>query len=763
MKDLFTYLCNSSVITSIAIVIAVILRPLLKKGPSFIRCALWVLVFLRLLIPVQFLDMPFNIPTVFEAEETVTLSKDEDVKEETKEENNIIQQAPSTPVKPSVNGTVTIPQSPIINTPINDTPTEKEEVITESEALTEKETKVDIVKLLSVIWAVGAALMLGYMLISNLVLKYKVKNAVVYDSKICILGKDCSPFVFGFFRPIIYIPATINKSDWEHIIAHESSHIKRLDHIVKPLAFITLCVYWFNPLIWLAYVLLSKDIEYACDERTVKNMEECDKKAYSLALLSVSQQQGRIFAPLSFGKVNVKERIKRVMRFKNSVWAISITAVICISLIAFMACSPATDENTESYDIESSETGTESTEDIESSEEFTSETSEEESSTVPETSEETEPFEIWADYVPEEEAGVTPTFVDEDINIEYIKIWVNKPVKDFKYISVLYDEITAKPYAGETLWETNELTPEAPFYVKSYVWEALSQRGISYKNELGETEYLLLNYSNVADNATIDSGLYLTYISKEPVSDSIKGFVSALNSGVKDKYAPYMTPFLRGETTENPFVAEPEDLTVFHGKLNESSVKNITNLNNATGRDYNQYCPYSVEIEVLDKNGKYVKKVFNVMIVNIKSNQLIGGFHLSAQELEYTYIPISPDDFFTPEQDRQIWEAAVEYLTAISAGDRVKLQSLKEDGKIWDLEEYALGRVHLGNTIGLTPISSRPHWETDEAKFYLFAIPFHMFEVDAEQNPVYCANRYNIEVVVFNDGSFRINGVGIEE
>lgn len=762
MKDLFIYLCNFSVVTSIAIVITVVLRPVLKKGPSFIRCALLTLIFMRLLIPIELWDMPFSIPNVFKAEESITISDGNEIKEE----NNSAQQTPHISVQTPIGGTVANTQKPVSN-PVTVAPSKKEEIqtenppITEMEVATESTSPLDVVKSLSVIWMAGMSLMLGYMLISNLVLKYKVKDAVIYDSHTRILGKDCSPFVFGFFRPVIYIPASIDKRDWEHIIAHESSHIKRLDHIVKPLAFLALCVYWYNPLVWIAYILLSKDIEYACDERTVKPMASEDKKAYSMALLAVSQQRGRIFAPLSFGEVNVKERIKRVMKFKNTIWAIALTAVICISLIAFIACNPATDEAAESYDNESYEASAESSEDI-----VTSETSEDESSADLETREETESFKIWADYVPEEEAGVTPTFVDDGLNVEYIKIWVNKPVKDFKYISVLYDEITANPYAGETLWETDELTPDAPFYVKSYVFEALSQKGISYKNELGETEYLRMDYL-FADDVTTKDSLYLTYISKEPVVDTIKGFVSALNSGAKDKYAPYMTPFLRGETTQDPFVAEPEDLTVFHGKLNESSVKNITGLNTATARDYNQYTPYSVEIEVLDKNGLYVKKVFNVMIVNIKSKQLIGGFHLSAQELEYTYVPISPDDFFTPEQDKQIWEAAVEYLTAISAGDRVKLQSLKADGKIWDLEEYALGRMHLGNTIKLAPLSLAPHFESDEAKLYLFAIPFHLFgdsgSTNAEQTPVYRAERYNIEIVVFNDGNFRINGVGIEE
>lgn len=371
MKDLFIHLCNFSVITSIAILVAILLRPVLKKGPSFIRCALWALVFLRLLIPVGFSDLPFSVPTVFEAEEAVTVPqnkveavtppKDETVKEEIKDEeeikeNAVVPQIPSTPIQKPVSGTVTESQKPQ-NAPVTDTP------INESTIVFKSEKKSDTIKILSLIWVSGALLMTAYMLVSSLILRFKIRDAIVYDSKIRVLNRDCSPFVFGFFKPIIYIPASAKRSDWEYIIAHESTHIKRLDHIVKPLAFLALCLYWYNPLVWAAYILFSKDIEYACDERTVKTMEIEDKKAYSLALLSVSQSTGRILAPLSFGKVNVKERIKRVMKFKNSVWAMALAAVICISLFVFIACTPDGEKTSDLSPQESSaETSKESAE-----------------------------------------------------------------------------------------------------------------------------------------------------------------------------------------------------------------------------------------------------------------------------------------------------------------------------------------------------------------------------------------------------------------
>ncbi|MCH5184475.1 MAG: M56 family metallopeptidase, partial [Oscillospiraceae bacterium] len=129
------------------------------------------------------------------------------------------------------------------------------------------------------------------------------------------------------------IPASVNKADWPHIIAHESSHIKRLDHLLKPFAFFVLCFYWYNPLVWAAYILLGKDIEYACDEKTVKSMESDGRKAYSLALLAVSQGENILLAPpLSFGRVSAKERVKRVMNRRIPAWAVGLAVVLCASL-----------------------------------------------------------------------------------------------------------------------------------------------------------------------------------------------------------------------------------------------------------------------------------------------------------------------------------------------------------------------------------------------------------------------------------------------
>lgn len=793
MRDIFTYLCNFSVVTSIAIVVAVLLRPVLKKGPSFIRCALWALVFLRLLIPVGFSDLPFSVPTVFEAEETITapqsngetvaIPNDETVKEEVKEENegkeenNVIQQAPSKPVQKPISGTVTEPQKPQ-NAPVADTPIE------ENTATPKVENKVDVIKVLSVIWAVGAVLMLGYMLASNLVLKYRVRGAIVYDSRIRVLDRDCSPFVFGFFRPIIYIPASAKRSDWGYIIAHESTHIKRLDHIVKPLAFLALCLYWYNPLVWAAYILFSKDIEYACDERTVKTMESEDKKAYSLALLSVSQSTGRIFAPLSFGEVSVKERIKRVMKFKNSLWAMSLAAVICISLLIFIACTPD-GENPASSDLSSEESsvvsGEETSQIIESSEnveasENAGDESGDESSQGSELYDDTEPLKVWVDYVPKEEAGVTPTFVDGEMTAEYIKIWVNKPVESFKFISVLYDENTMEPYAGDTLWETDELTPEGPFYAKSYVWEALSQRGISYRDEHGAAVFCRINYNTMGGEAT-DSALGLEEISPDAPSALIstaKSFLTALNAGDEAGYKAYITKEFE-EGFKHKIYDVAVDFSSFYGRLNVSSLKNFNKVGNTYPMhdypkyyyvEYKHYTPYTATIEYLNENGAYEEKIFRfIMVAASDGGYVVGDFRLSAAEIEY------PDDseaewhehlkpVLNDEEIEKVCRIAEEYIVALSMGDEAKARSLGSLEEVWFLGRVSTDFFYCDYNMPQFAV------ELEDRRIILLFVGFDFFGehyVNEEPYLGYFYEKQVMQISLYDDGSCYVDGLTIEE
>ncbi|MCM1106964.1 MAG: M56 family metallopeptidase [Blautia sp.] len=185
---------------------------------------------------------------------------------------------------------------------------------------------------LFIVWLSGALVMLAYMAISGLRLRRRMDTAVHLRDNIWQSEFADSPFILGTVRPRIYLPYHLDEKTRELVLAHEQTHLRRRDHWAKPAAFLILGVHWFNPFVWLAYVLLCRDIELACDEAVIKGMDEGQKKAYSLALLDCSGKQ-RIFTicPVRFAEVGVKERIMRVKKYKKpAVWITGTAATICV-------------------------------------------------------------------------------------------------------------------------------------------------------------------------------------------------------------------------------------------------------------------------------------------------------------------------------------------------------------------------------------------------------------------------------------------------
>lgn len=203
----------------------------------------------------------------------------------------------------------------------------------------------------AVIWIVGMGLMFTYSLTSYLWLRHKVKVSLCYRDNIYICDSIATPFVFGVIKPRIYVPSGMEEEQMNCVIAHESAHLKRKDHWWKTLAFFLLSVYWFQPLLWISYLLFSKDIERACDERVVREMEPEDRKRYAEALVSCSLQKRRMFAcPLAFGEVGVKNRVKSVLNYKKpAFWivAVTIAAGLAVAVCFLTNPKPDPDELTE--------------------------------------------------------------------------------------------------------------------------------------------------------------------------------------------------------------------------------------------------------------------------------------------------------------------------------------------------------------------------------------------------------------------------------
>ncbi len=319
MDNLFIKLFNISVTASFVVLAVILVRFLTKKAPRFITCILWGFVGLRLV-------MPFSIESVL----SLIPSKET--------------------IPPDIMATHT-PEIhsgiPVINSYINPIISEtfKPDVTASANPMQ------IIIFVASIIWLTGIAVMLIYSVISYFYLKHKVSASVIEASNIYYCDAVKSPFILGIIKPKIYLPSDIQNDSYEYVIAHEKAHIKRLDHIWKPLAFLILSVYWYNPVLWLSYILFCRDIETACDQKVIKAMKTDEIKGYSTALLNFSVNKKAItVCPLAFGEVGVKNRIKSILNHKKpAFWIIVISAVLAVAVAVCFLTVPKDKPKTESH------------------------------------------------------------------------------------------------------------------------------------------------------------------------------------------------------------------------------------------------------------------------------------------------------------------------------------------------------------------------------------------------------------------------------
>ncbi len=196
-----------------------------------------------------------------------------------------------------------------------------------------------------IVWIAGMAVMFAYSLCAYLWLRRKVKVSLCYRDNIYFCDCIATPFVFGIFKPRIYLPSGMAEEQIGSVIAHEAAHLRRKDHWWKTVAFFLLSVYWFHPLLWVAYLLFSRDIERACDERVVRGLEPEARKEYAEALVFCSLQKRRMFAcPLAFGEVGVKNRVKSVLNYKKpAFWIAAVTVVAGIAVAVCFLTNPVSD------------------------------------------------------------------------------------------------------------------------------------------------------------------------------------------------------------------------------------------------------------------------------------------------------------------------------------------------------------------------------------------------------------------------------------
>ena len=299
MAGLFLKLVNMSITAGWIVVAVIILRFVLKKAPKWVSCLLWALVGVRLALPYSLESMLSLIPSAETLPDKVITG------------NSF-----------KINSGVALIDTPV-NSYLGDRYFEGVTVPAYNGFNT--------MTVLGLIWVAGIVIMLTYGVISYLKIKRKTAESIKIKDNIYLCDKIDTPFILGLISPKIYLPFDMADCDRQYVIAHETAHLKRLDHIWKPLGFALLSVHWFNPLIWVGYILLCRDIELACDEKVIGEQGAQFKKPYSEALINCSVPRRMIAAcPLAFGEVGVKGRIKSVLNYKKPTFWIIIAGVIAI-------------------------------------------------------------------------------------------------------------------------------------------------------------------------------------------------------------------------------------------------------------------------------------------------------------------------------------------------------------------------------------------------------------------------------------------------
>ncbi len=312
--QIFAELLNISIIATWIALVVILLRFLIKKTPKWITCILWGLVGIKLFLPFS-IESPLSlIPSgqplpVANIYNTSAFVSGNNYTQNVESGSQIFDAFVDTAIRETSSGSVLKSNFSI----------------------------------LACVWLIGVVAMIIYSIISYYRITKKVKESAVFKDNIWVCDYIETPFIMGLIKPRIFIPSNINETDIDYVIAHEKAHIKRKDHWWKPLGFILLTIHWFNPVLWVAYILMCKDIESACDEKVVKNKGIEIKKAYSKALINCSMPKKMVSAcPLAFGETAVKSRIKSVLNYKKSaLWIIIVSLVICLAVgVGFLTNQP---------------------------------------------------------------------------------------------------------------------------------------------------------------------------------------------------------------------------------------------------------------------------------------------------------------------------------------------------------------------------------------------------------------------------------------
>lgn len=327
MHRLFPIVCNMSLTASVVILAVLAVRLLLRRAPKVFAYALWAVVLFRLLCPVSVTSAVSLMGALGAPAQERT------------QRTSAVEYVPADRIRGTAPAVTQLPQTPLLaetGGAVSDAPADTAPAAVPVMSFNEP------VFILTLIWLAGMVLLLAYSLVSLLRLRRRLVGTVRLRDNIYLADHIPSPFVMGLFRPKIYLPSTLTETERGYILRHEQYHLRRRDHLVKFLSFLALCIHWFNPLVWAAFVLSGKDMEMSCDEAVVRELGEDIRADYSASLLSLATGR-RIVAgmPLAFGEGDTGSRIRNLLNWKRPrPWVMAVCAVVCVGLIALCAANP---------------------------------------------------------------------------------------------------------------------------------------------------------------------------------------------------------------------------------------------------------------------------------------------------------------------------------------------------------------------------------------------------------------------------------------
>ena len=537
MEGLFTAILNISISATFLAVVCLLVRTVFKRMPKYIRCFMWMLVFIRLAVPLS-IESDFSL---LPAKEYIAVESEEAVQYMQSERND-----------------VEVKNETTVSMEYNDVRSDSAD-----------NAHVGLMSILAWIWLMGAAAAFLYAGISYVMVRRRVCDAVRLKDNIFQSDRIETAFVFGFIRPRIYIPYGMDEENFHMILQHEQTHIKRGDHLIKPLGFLIAAVYWFNPVIWAVYVMLSRDIELACDEKVISIIGFEMKKSYSQALLDMSVPRKLITAcPVAFGEIGTNERVKNVLKMKKTKIIIAAIAFcVCIALaIGFLTYPKENKADTadrtavERVDEEETQQVTEAVVSEEKSDEVTE----------AEAAEPTEEEGNWQERLKDNEKdGYPGEATQESVILETM----NKAEEDGKAVTLLLEvdqdsaeenlvNLNGKRYKKVNLESGDKITEDGNYILCEDCTLTINEK-TAYVKDDNEDYVIIVDDREAADNTRVWPFEDEYLITRQFDKDSHKGIDMVSNNGpgeaVRAAYSGTITEYGFSEEEGNFAVLQGDD------------------------------------------------------------------------------------------------------------------------------------------------------------------------------------------------------------